>query len=103
MAENDIELTLYVRSGSEPCARAREVVQSLLALIGDARLRVSIVDIETDPGRAQKEGISYTPLVRLQRGAGTPSWLLNFDVETLARRLRWMGLAVRESAPITGG
>lgn len=102
MAEQDIELTLYVRPGSEPCDRAREVVQSLLARLGDARLRVAIVDIERDTARAAKEGITYAPLVRLQRGTAAPSWLLNFDLDTLVRRLRWLGLPVREPASAEG-
>jgi hypothetical protein len=87
-----IRLTLFV-SVSGPSLRAVTTVHDVVKRLGD-RVSVEVCDVSRDPGRAERAGVVFTPVLRLERAgldAVTIFGALD-DRERLLHRLVQAGL-----------
>jgi hypothetical protein len=60
-----VRLTLFV-SRSAPSLRALATVQDVVRRLGD-RVSVDVCDVSRHPGRAERAGVVFTPVLRLDR------------------------------------
>ena len=60
-----VRLTLFV-SRSGPSLRALATVQDVVKRLGD-RVSVGVSDVSRDPDRAERAGVFFTPVLRLER------------------------------------
>jgi hypothetical protein len=65
-----VRLTLFV-SMSAPSLRALRVVQDVATRLGH-RASVEVCDVARDPGRAERAGVVFTPVLRIERAGAAP-------------------------------
>ena len=65
-----VRLTLFV-SASAPSLRALRVVQDVATRLGH-RASVEVCDVARDPGRAERAGVVFTPVLRIDRAGASP-------------------------------
>jgi hypothetical protein len=92
-----VRLTLFV-SQSGPSLRALATVQDVVKRLGD-RVSVDVSDVSRDPDRAERAGVVFTPVLRLERaGLDTVTIFGALDDHArLLRRLVHAGLPLDEA------
>jgi hypothetical protein len=87
-----VRLTLFV-SPSGPSLRALATVQDVVKRLGD-RVSVDVCDVSRDPDRAERAGVVFTPVLRLERAGLDTVTIFGAldDHERLLRRLVQAGL-----------
>ena len=87
-----MRLTLFV-SRSGPSLRALATVQHVVRRLGE-RVSVDVCDVSRDPDRAERAGVVFTPVLRLERAGLDPVTIFGAldDHERLLRRLVQAGL-----------
>jgi hypothetical protein len=87
-----VRLTLFV-SRSGPSLRALATVQHVVRRLGE-RVSVDVCDVSRDPDRAERAGVVFTPVLRLERAGLDPVTIFGAldDHERLLRRLVQAGL-----------
>ena len=84
-----LTLTLFIKSDDPASDRARQDLQAALAVMTEGPA-VS-VNVIGEP-EAAALGISVAPVLRVQRGSGTPQWIVQLDRESLLDRFALLGL-----------
>ena len=97
-----VRLTLFV-SRSGPSLRALTTVHDVVRRLGD-RVSVDVCDVSRHPDRAERAGVVFTPVLRLERAGLDPVTIFGAldDHERLLRRLVQAGLPLdaEGSAPL---
>ena len=91
-----VRLTLFV-SRSGPSLRALATVQDVVRRLGD-RISVDVCDVSRDPGRAERAGVVFTPVLRLER-AGLDTVTIFGALDDRARLLQRL---VQAGLPLEG-
>jgi hypothetical protein len=97
-----VRLTLFV-SRSGPSLRALTTVHDVVRRLGD-RVSVDVCDVSLHPDRAQRAGVVFTPVLRLERAGLDPVTVFGAldDHERLLRRLVQAGLPLDAAAAASG-
>jgi hypothetical protein len=93
-----VRLTLFV-SASAASLRALRVVQDVVRRLGH-RASVEVTDVTRDPARAERAGVVFTPLLRIERAGAAPVTIFGAldHREQLLERLMRAGLTVEGEA-----
>ena|GEM_PF-2315312 len=91
-----VRLTLFV-SRSGPSLRALATVQDVVGRLGD-RVSVDVCDVSRHPGRAERAGVVFTPVLRLERAGFDTVTIFGAldDRARLLQRLVHAGLPVED-------
>jgi hypothetical protein len=97
-----VRLTLFV-SRSGPSLRALTTVHDVVRRLGD-RVSVDVCDVSRHPDRAERAGVVFTPVLRLERAGLDPVTVFGAldDQERLLRRLVHAGLPLDAVAAAAG-
>jgi hypothetical protein len=97
-----VRLTLFV-SRSGPSLRALTTVHDVVRRLGD-RVSVDVCDVSRHPDRAERAGVVFTPVLRLERAGLDPVTVFGGldDHERLLRRLVHAGLPLDAVAAAAG-
>ena len=97
-----VRLTLFV-SRSGPSLRALTTVHDVVRRLGD-RVSVDVCDVSRHPDRAERAGVVFTPVLRLERAGLDPVTVFGAldDHERLLRRLVRAGLPLEAVAAAAG-
>ena len=97
-----VRLTLFV-SRSGPSLRALTTVHDVVRRLGD-RVSVDVCDVSRQPDRAERAGVVFTPVLRLERAGLDPVTVFGAldDHERLLRRLVHAGLPLDALAAAAG-
>lgn len=97
-----VRLTLFV-SRSGPSLRALTTVHDVVRRLGD-RVSVDVCDVSRHPDRAERAGVVFTPVLRLERAGLDPVTVFGAldDHERLLRRLVHAGLPLDPVAAAAG-
>jgi hypothetical protein len=89
-----VRLALFV-SASAASLRALSVVQDLVRRLG-GRASLEVTDVTRDPARAERAGVVFTPVLRIERAGASPVTIYGAldHREQLLARLTRAGLAV---------
>jgi hypothetical protein len=92
-----LRLSLFV-SASGPSLRALRVVQDVARRLGP-RVSVEVCDVARDPARAERAGVVYTPVLRIERAGRDPMTIFGSldQPERLLERLADDGLLLDET------
>ena len=71
----EVELVLYVSSGSPASLRARRHLESALARFEPGLVRLEVCDVAQDPARGEADHVVFTPTL-VTRCGGVASWVL---------------------------
>lgn len=95
-----VRLTLFV-SASSASLRALRVVQDVATCLGH-RASVDVCDVARDPGRAERAGVAFTPLLRIERAGAAPVTVFGaLDQRAhLLERLMRAGLSVEQGSEV---
>ena len=87
-----VRATLFV-SASGASLRALTTVEDVVRRLGD-RVSVEVCDVSRDPERAERAGVAFTPVLRLERAGLDPVTIFGSldDRDLLLRRLVRAGL-----------
>jgi len=98
-----VRLTLFV-SRSGPSLRALATVQHVVRRLGE-RVSVDVCDVSRDPDRAERAGVVFTPVLRLERAGLDPVTIFGAldDHERLLRRLVEAGLPLEGAGSAAAG
>jgi hypothetical protein len=93
-----VRLTVFV-STSSASLRALRVVQDVAARLGH-RASVEVCDVARDPGRAERAGVVFTPVLRIERAGAAPVTVFGAldHREQLLERLMLAGLSVEQGS-----
>jgi len=89
-----VRLTLFA-SASGPSLRALSAVDAAMRRLGD-RVSLEVCDVTRHPERAERAGVVFTPVLRIERAGCDPVTVVGAldDRARLIERLAWAGLPV---------
>ena len=98
-----VRLTLFV-STSAASLRALRVVQDVATRLGD-RASVEVCDVARDPARAERAGVVFTPVLRIERAGAAPVTIFGAldHRQQLLERLMQAGLPVEQGSDTGSG
>jgi hypothetical protein len=93
-----VRLTLFV-SPSPASVDALRVVQDVATRLG-RRASVEVCDVARDPGRAERAGVVFTPVLRIERAGAAPVTVFGAldHGEQLRERLAQAGLSAEQGS-----
>lgn len=74
-----IDLVLYTSASSQKSQKALRAVRDVLELYDTSQVRFRVCDLSTGNGRADEDGVVFTPTL-VKRGPGPRTWIVgNLD------------------------